>query len=177
MDVFELGVYRKARVWWGELPDLHYDPTEVLQRTLQTSNLLVTEKRSAAIEFYKPAHSFSYGLLGAGFTPGRLGQFVIQVAISDYNGQPLEWSLAQQIDNVYTGLPAEYAQSVFEGASEAETVLGSGVLRFDCAAHGLVGSSPVIFRLLSKAIVHLLAAAKKQVAETELRELLGYKSE
>ncbi|MEC4894250.1 MAG: hypothetical protein SAL07_13795 [Oscillatoria sp. PMC 1051.18] len=76
---------------------------------------------------------------------------------SDLGEEKLEWALAAKIDRVYPGLPLEYATSVLEGVVGAEKLLPGGLLEFNCAAHGVFGSSPHIFRQLTHTLVQLLA--------------------
>jgi hypothetical protein len=64
-----------------------------------------------------------------------------------------------------------YAGGVLAGIEGVEQVLGSGRLRFACAAHGDVGSSQKIFEWLAKANVRLLAQDVDQLTETQLAEI------
>jgi hypothetical protein len=76
------------------------------------------------------------------------------------------------MDIVVIGLPDEFADSVLTGAVQAPAtrLLGPGVLRFDCAAQGLVGSSRWFFRHLSTIVVRLLTS--RVWSEEELAAIL-----
>jgi len=114
-----------------------------------------------------------YGLLGASFTPDNVEKLVVQLAISANTEKQVDWSLAASIDEVYAGMPLEYADSVLDGVVGAEEILGSGVLRFESAAHGVVGSSPRIFRQLARDVVRLLSYKVESLSEEELTILFS----
>jgi hypothetical protein len=73
---------------------------------------------------------------------------------------------------VYLGLPLEYAKPVLEGVQAAAEVrsLGPGRLRFDYAAHAIIGSAPILFERLPSALLRLLSEA--QMSEDQLTQLL-----
>jgi hypothetical protein len=115
---------------------------------------------SVALEIYRPVGGYAqYGLLGA-----RLGSrsdpgLLLRVYESSGRGdRQYVGSLAQRVDDVRVGLPAEFASPVFEAArSEAANVLPPGVLEIDRAAYGSVGSSPRLFSWSCVLLVRLLA--------------------
>jgi hypothetical protein len=109
-------------------------------------------------------------LLGAEFVPSSSGPLIIQVAESLNHEKQIEWSLASANDVVRVGIPRQHINSVLDGAqSEGEIfALSSGILRFDFAAHGEIGSSPKIFRQLAKGIVRLFVNSSATVSAEEL---------
>jgi hypothetical protein len=165
----------RTRVWLGELPDLTYPVVDVLERTLEAGASPSPAVRRVAIEALLPHGArASYGLLGAEFTPRHSGQLVVQVAISGRTEQRFVESLASRIDDVRVGMLHEYANSVLDGVSlttEARLV-GPGLVRFDRAAHGAVGSNQWLFQRLSAAIVRLLAGQPESPSDEDLAELL-----
>jgi len=80
-------------------------------------------------------------------------------------------------DQVRRGLPREYADSVMEGAIYTNSIspLGSGVLQFNCAAHGEVGSSPNAFRQLGEMVTRLLQMDPSSVTVEQLLDLIQHK--
>ncbi len=175
MITLELSPYRKARVWLGELPDLGYEVKETVEDVIEVGASAVTGVRRAAIELYLYTGPRDlYGLLGATLTPDRSGRLMLQVAASDDDGKPVDWSLASHIDDVRVGLPRQYAESVFDGAAGTHEIrgLGSGVLRFDRAAHGRVGSASIVFRQIAGSLVRLLAAGAESISVEELERYL-----
>ncbi len=169
-----LSHHRKARIWLGELPDLSYPGVEVLERQQDAKASTIAEIKYAAVEIFAPKGVRAlYGLLGAKFTPDNLEQLLVQVAFCGDTAKQVEWSLAAKVDKIYAGLTSEYAPSVLDGALRVAETLGSGVLRFECAAHGVVGSSPKIFRQLATISVELLTARAESLSEEELTALIS----
>ena len=95
----------------------------------------------------------------------------MQVAVSDGTGPPLTNALAG--DEVMIGLAGEYGEAVLVGVFDAAALagLGAGSLRFDCAAHGVIGSSRQLFRQLSAGVVRLLT--RPTWTEEALAELVA----
>lgn len=156
--------------------DIFYRNSSFLLR----SNPGLNQKQMAAVEMIIPSAGRAlYGLLGAEFVSDRSNKLLVKVAVSEAVSEDVEaeidWSLASSIDKVCAGLPVEYADSVFDGVVHAGEILGSGVLFFNCAAHGEIGSSPQMFRQLALKVVRLIAAAsvKESLSEKELISLLA----
>jgi hypothetical protein len=106
-----------------------------------------------------------YGLLGAQFIPNNSGNFSIEVLVSTNTESVFQQSIAANLDKVRVGLPREYSQSVIDGVlysldKKSLEILGSGVLRFDKAAHGEIGSSNKFFRKIAATVVQLLMLDK-----------------
>ena len=159
MLTFNLSTHKKARIWTNATTSFNYDVIDVITSVVQAENQRVINQHDVAVEFYVPNGPRSlYGLLGASFSPDNDERLTIKVNISTPEGAGYEESLAKNVDEVYVGLPSEYANSVLMGASEAvETSgIGFGTLSFHCGAHGVVGSSRMFFRLLAKIVVKLM---------------------
>jgi hypothetical protein len=148
---------RRSRIWGADLPAAHYPVRRTLRRRATAGAAAGAGRRVAALEVRLPRDAGYYGLLGARFAAGPTGDLVVEVAISDADGPPLAWALAG--GEVMAGLPDEYGEAVLAGAFDGAALarLGAGALRFDCAAHGVVGSSRHLFRRLSTGVVRLLA--------------------
>jgi hypothetical protein len=165
----------RIRVWVGEWPEAEYEPTNLTQQTLIAQTSSITKVATVAVELarWQLGHPSTYGLLGAEFTPDDSGRLVIDLATSDDNGPPATWALASsRVEDVRIGLPQEYVPGVLKGLSGVEEVFGAGRMRIACAAHGVYGSSQVIFRWLTRANISLIASENQTPGEEELLNLL-----
>jgi hypothetical protein len=104
-----------------------------------------------------------YGLLGAHFgpAPGE-SELAVTVGCTEAVVRPLFSSpLVVKPEIARAGLPREFAEGVLAGVEDALSAgqgLGPGVLLFDCAASGDVGSSPAAYRVLGRAVTALIAS-------------------
>ncbi len=169
-----LNRHRQARIWLGELPDLIDPAAKFVEHSLERSASGNTQGQRAAVEMIVPSAGRAlYGLLGSEFVSDRSGQLLVKMAVSENVESEIDWSLASSIDKVCAGLPVEYADSVLDGVVNAGEILGSGVLLFNCAAHGAVGSSPHMFRQLALFVVRLIASVGESLSEEELAALVS----
>lgn len=174
ITTLNLNRHRQARIWIGELPNLIYPTTKFVERRLEARTSALTQVQQAAIEMIIPSAGRAlYGLLGAEFAPDNSEQLLVKVAVSEKAESEVNWSLASSIDKVYSGLPSEYVDSVLDGLTSAGEILGAGELLLNCAAHGVVGSSPRVFRQLALTLVSLIASQGESVSEEELAVLVS----
>jgi len=174
MLTLDLGNHRQGRLWLDELPDLHYPPLRVAERTVAVPAGGSRRQKAAAELLVPMGPRAMYGLLGATHTADGSGSLRVQVVLSGADGKVYPAALAGRLDQVRAGLPEEYGDSVLAGVLSAEALarLGPGVLRIDCAAHGPVGSSPWLFQRLAGVVVLALTAAADVAWEEEVRRLL-----
>jgi hypothetical protein len=172
--------WSRARIWFDELPDWHYKGTEIIERQLESAMSDQPIHQSSAIELFIPIGGrFYYGALAVTFVPATAGPLVIQVPV-------LEWKKGAddilqdalpgiKLDTVVIGLLPEYANGIFDGLLNTVTaqVLGSGTLSVSGAAHGAVGSSPSMFKVLSRILVRLLTLDEKKVSDEQVIKLMG----
>ncbi len=163
----------QARVWLAELPQLEYQPAEVVYRDLKTNGEPRPSVRQAAVELAVPVGGrVLYGILGATLSPTPGDMICVRVLKSIDIDVMVPWSLASRVDSVYIGLPDEYSAGVLEGASPNATILGPGTLTFNRAAHGLVGSSHAFFKRLATIVVDLLDCQMERASDDELIQFL-----
>ncbi len=176
MRTLELGKYRRARVWIGELPDTACPSVKTLAHTIAAGNKLQNGMRLAAIEVLVPLGPRSmYGLLGGQFKPDATGHLSVDVSVSAANERLLADSLVVKGDDVRVGLPAEYAQAVLAGVALAKgelNALAAGKLSINCAAHGAIGSCEAVYKHLAAILVKLFNAASLELSDEELVKLL-----
>jgi len=171
MKEIRFNKYATGRVWQGELPDLDYDPHQIIERRYPALAINRARPESAAIEVrLGPPRDFT-GALGARFIPDSGTALCVQLLTSDYyNSEIVPWALAQTRDEFRVGLPDEYVDGLFRGVDRSthREGLGSGTLRFDRAAHGMIGSAPVVFGWLAEAVIYLLTLGD---TSADVREL------
>jgi hypothetical protein len=175
MIELQLAHHRKARVWLNDLPDARTTFPEVSEHSAEAAKALIEEARRAAIEIIIPRGPRAlYGLLGAGLNPNQSNALIIRILTSRNVGPLFPDSLALSSDEARVGLPDEFSKAVLEGATNQIVKiggLGSGELEFGHAAHGLVGSAPIIFNWLAASLVQLLRRGES-VSHQELTEIL-----
>lgn len=161
MRTFDLGKYRKARVWWNQLPEATFLLNEVTTLIVPACNLAVCGAFEAAIELCVPVGPrVKYGLLGARFEATQTGKLIIKTGSSSSKGSLLDDNLAMRGDIVRVGLPSEYLKGVSKGVTLANTELvklGAGVLTINCAAHAEISSSEAIFTQITLILTAVMA--------------------
>jgi hypothetical protein len=175
MRTLELGKYRRARIWIGELPDVVCPSAKTLTHAVAADGELLSSLRLAAIEVFVPLGPRSmYGLLGGQLKPDATNHLSVDVSVSSATERLLTDSLATKGDEVRVGLPAEYAQAVLAGVDTAKTELNaltSGKLSINCAAHGAIGSCGAVYKHLAATLVKLLNAPSLDLTDDELAKL------
>jgi len=175
MRTLELGKYRRARVWIGELPVATYPSAKTLTHTVAASDASQSEPKLAAVEVFVPLGARSmYGLLGGQWTPGATGQLSVDVGITDPNGPLFADNIAGKGDEVRVGLPAEYAQAVLAGVNLVQgelNTLSAGKLTINFAAHGAIGSCEAVYKHLAAILIKLFNAGGAEPSDEDLVKL------
>jgi hypothetical protein len=164
------------RVWQKEGRISNYVHDEVIQGDLDLHDIaaLYPETRPTTVEVARMlGHPSSYGLLGAEFMPDSSGRITVEVALSGgADGETVTYdSLAAGSDTVRAGLPREYGSAVLQTGTLYASALGPGTLRFDDAAHGMVGSSVAVFGWLTRIVLQLLVHEVATMTDDELMSI------
>jgi hypothetical protein len=170
-----LPLYRKARIWLGDLPDWSAAVIKTVEYRSNAPRSHFSQLRSAAVEALIPTGGRAlYGGLGATFVPKDTGQLCIRISIAADQGELLPDSLAGSLDTVYKGLLEEYVPGIYNtiARSDLPSALGAGTLHFCRAAHGRIGSAIVVFERLSSIVIQLLCLEQTSASEEELTQLI-----
>jgi hypothetical protein len=165
----------EARIWLNELPSWQYKGTETIERQVDSISSNQPINTSSAIELFAPIGGrFYYGALAVTFASAITGPLVIQVPVLEAEVILQDALVENKLDTVSIGLLPEYTKGIFDGILNTDTsqLLGSGVLSISGAAHGAVGSSPWIFKLLSRIAVKLLTLEKTDMSDQQLIKLI-----
>jgi len=175
MRLVDLGKHRRARLWFGDLPDAAYQSVNAVKCSISASRNTQDGLRLAAIEVLVPLGGRSiYGLLGGEFRPDSSNRLDVDVFVASAAGPPFASNLATQTDKVRVGLPAEYVEGVLGGVALAKGELdrlAAGKLLINCAAHGEIGSCEVVFKHLALALVKLFNREGQALSDGELISL------
>jgi hypothetical protein len=166
---------RKARVWVNDLPRAVFEAKDSYEVVLPAKNHMFNSVQKACVEWLVPTGPRAiYGLLGAEYVPIQNGEIHIQINSSQGNEPSFSDSLAHPIDDVRVGLPSEYVPGIISGLSLAKQEIQellSGKVIFQCAAHGQVGSSEMIFKYLSSIVIRILMSEDKNLSAEKLASL------
>ena len=117
-----------------------------------------------------------YGLLGAELQSKPKETLRLEVYSTSPEGESYVDTIASKIsEDARISLPKEYVASVLKGASEAcgNPSDLSGTLQFNCAVHGLVGSSEAIFKDLARIVVEVFSLPEL-LSEEALKPLFQF---
>lgn len=178
MKILDLGRFRQARVWSGDLPDATYPSTHVITHTVAVRCRPPVGKQIIAVELFVPLGARSmYGLIGGQFEPDEKNCLTVDVRVSSSSERLLADSLASKVDEVRVGLPDEYVAAFLSGIDIAQSepdAVTSGKLLIDCAAHGVMGSNEAIFKNLAIVLLKLLSRASADSSDSELIEMFPH---
>ncbi|MDX1932455.1 MAG: hypothetical protein SFU56_07605 [Capsulimonadales bacterium] len=163
------------RIWFDEAKPYDFAPGRVVKFEIATQPSAIRRERRVTVELVlRRAGLFPYGLLGAAFIPNVSNVLQIEVNCDSQTDVMVLNSLALQPDTVLIGLPYEYAQAVLNSVahSDISEQLGSGLIRFDCAAHGEVGSSSSAFVRLSLIVTQLLTLDVTERSYNDIASIL-----
>ncbi len=175
--VLPKGVGRSVRLWIDDLPAIVVGPahTKRIEHPVADVKAVALHSR-VAVEMFQPmGGSFRYGLLGAEFSSDSTGTLNVVVP-TESQGTECRYaeSLAGELDEVIIGGTPQYAAAVIAGIEKMQREsLPSGRLIFSVMAHGIVGSAPIVFEMLAKAVVRLLIHDGEPRTADEVATLLG----
>jgi len=164
MTLLDLGLHRRVRVWLDEVDLPMFEEAGRERRQFETHAPEASPPGTVTLEAILPRGGMTnYGALGATFTPNADSSLlVVEVGHSGEFGlgPRFDSTIAVPPEKPVLGLPENLVSAVFAGVNE-QLILGPdpgpGMLLFNRAAHGVIGSSPIMFTLLARAVVRLLS--------------------
>lgn len=156
--ILDLGKFRKAVVWKDESPLIIDKADYELKTLLQLNEPIVSKYQKLVLELKLPRNSSYYALLGVEYNPNQNSELMIEIQVKDSNTIFYKSKL-QLHEDIYSGIPTEYANSIISSAKEK--ILESnwkyaGSLVFLLGAHSLIGSSETVFSKATKILIALL---------------------
>lgn len=156
--IIELGKYRKAVLWKNELPTLPIESDNEFEVSLKITKPVISENKKLAMELKLPRNSSYYALLGLEYTPNQTTELKMKIKLKN-NNEVLYNSELEPNEDIYSGIPSEYVNSIIISAKER--ILESywqhaGSITFVLGAHSLIGSSEAIFSKVTKVLIALL---------------------
>ena len=174
----DLGHFQKIRVWIGECPGAQFLPVGQVEVQVPAEGISVAERTLAVEMALGRGATVLYGLVGATHRGLLVAEaLTLSIGYGDVEfgkGREYRTPFASSPERPVIGMPRELAQPVLGGmqlALQEGADIGRGRLSVACAAHGAVGSTAYVFRLLGMVIVRLLAHGP-DIHEKELRSLL-----
>ncbi|NOU72974.1 hypothetical protein GC098_16360 [Paenibacillus sp. LMG 31458] len=151
--------YKKCRLWINDyvFPE-RKDVGKIIDKSIPASMQKRDVARMIAIEVSLPRNMSNYALVGFEFIPDTAGNVTeVSVFVSSEQTTYSYDNLALS-NNVFSGIPDEFAQSVLESAIETIKQIGGfspGKLIFNIGAFSDSGSSIMIFRLATSALIKI----------------------
>lgn len=168
-----LGKYRMGRLWIDEIPNICYDNTHQLQFAAKTEFINTVQSVKIALELSLPQNSSNYALLGISYTPSDNNIIEVKINASSNTEEKVKETIVSAIDEIYVGIPLEYANAVksaTQSVIEEINDFPNGILEFNLGAHGLIGSSNVIFSRVTYIILKLLCKNPKNMTIEEIKD-------
>jgi len=151
---------KMVRLWLDELPTAACLPVGLQVETLSLQGQTVAVgSRLLAMEVFSPGgSSFQYGLLGVSFVSGPAGRFEARVPVEDpADVREMKDPLTKALDRVTIGGGAQFGYSILKSFREMDQdSLPAGIFSCTCMAQGELGSVPMMFASLARALVRML---------------------
>ncbi len=176
-----LGDLRRGRIWINEKPKIKSVSKEIIELKIGNAIKCACDIQSICIElFLGPRDISNYGLLGVELLDNNSNQLNLIMNVSDVDESIYYENLAMQTDEVHIGIPRIYAKSILnvsEKIFKESDRIPAVDLTFGIGAHGYVGSSQLIFTILTKIIISLLKRELNCIPQEELKRIVKFEIE
>jgi hypothetical protein len=181
MHIIELEKSKEVRVSFEKIEELTMPNFRVLQKDIIANEDAMEKDRYFCLEIMLPANASYYALLGARYMPVAEHEGLrLEVRYSEHGTENYNNTLAYSENTVFKGLSKEYVKTVLNVATDylRSGNIPQGKIVFDTAAYCEVGSSPLMFRIATKAILRILLNDQYPISDSELKNICeGYLEE
>lgn len=176
-----LGRFQLGRIWINDVPEIKYKEINKLTSAVEVKEIINMEPCRMALELLLSRRDISnYAFIGVKYIPNKEKNLNISVYVSEDEGEILDDNIAMKSDNVFIGIPNEYAETVLSTANkviEGLPQFSSGDLEFYIGAHGEVGSSKLSFSKVTELIIKLLVIEREGIKSlNQIEELISNES-
>lgn len=168
---FQKGTHR---CWLQELPPVPPLQGQLLELEVPAQASVISQRVEAGVERKIVGDSSYYGLLGGVFEPNPDGATLLINITTQAATQP--WSETTSLysfDPILIGLETEYQRAILAVLHEEGSLLGAGILSINRACVAKVGSSGLVFAILTKYLVKCLLVSADMSQLSELESLLN----
>jgi hypothetical protein len=171
----ELGI-QKSRIWLDELPSTAIRSNEAgrVSQIFECGSAIALRRLVAIEVFQGRGASFYHGLLGGEYQPTRRGALVVAVPLdTPFPNRLYSNSLAGKLDAVTIGGLPQFAIGIRAGVQQVDvSERPCGVLNLTCMAHGEVGSAPIVYGSLARALLFVLCRSDPPASLDEVMALI-----
>ena len=174
MKLLELGKSKRARVCFDEVPELVIHDYNTSEMHLQGNTEGLNEERFFVLELLLPANASYYAVLGAKYIPIAVNRDLsIEIRYTEDSVVNYVNTLVRNKKTVFIGLPKEYVRTVLNTTMDyfQDNEIPSGKIVFELAAHCEIGSSPVMFKIVTNALLNILLNKDFPVSDIDVKEI------
>ena len=165
--------YKLINLWLDSTPPASFMASSLAKQVMRPKKVITASHRIAAVEASIPCGACTgYALLGGELIESHLDSLEVVVSVNP-EGEQFKSFLVPTGDEARIGLEDVYVRGVMagiEGMNETHGLPSRASLQFRWAAHGEVGSSVLMFAMLSRLVLQLLAVPR-DASEEEIRDI------
>ena len=172
MRSIELKKYKKVGVSFEEISELIIPNYKKLEADITASVKGKYENRFLALELKLPADACYYALLGAKYMPSdEYKGLHLEIRYIDIGTERYSETLAYSEKTVFKGLSKQYAEIVLNTATEyfRSNETPNGKIVINTAAYCEIGSSPMMFTIITKTLLNLLFREQYPVTDDDIK--------
>lgn len=167
----------KANIWVNDFPAIIKEVKGEL--LVEGEAEAITNSKQLVVELFIPRSHNNYALLGIDFISNNEKKVKIKMSIENQQELKNDSSLALSFDTVTWGILEEYKQGVIDSFNMflQNRKLPSGIINYNIAAYGEIGSSQTMFKTVNNILLSLLINENicEETALTIVKKCVGIK--